>query len=79
MDHKNGIELALHKFDNSPTKLALAVGGTVLRQHIEHWLKAGKVPAERAPDVALASGVPLELLCPDTNWAAVRLIPKVSV
>jgi len=72
MDQKTGIELALEKFENSPTKLAKAVGGTVIRQHIEHWLKVGKVPAEKAPDVMLASGVSVEKLCPDTNWGAVR-------
>lgn len=72
MEQKTGIELALEKFDNSPTKLAQAVEGSVIRQHVEHWLKAGRVPADKAPDVMVASGIPVELLCPDTNWAAVR-------
>lgn len=72
MDNKTGIELALEKFDNSPTKLATAVGGSVVRQHIEHWVKAGKVPADKAPDVMIASGIPVDLLCPDTNWEVVR-------
>lgn len=78
MNQKSGIELALEKFENSPTKLANAVGGTVVRQHVEHWLKAGKVPADKAPDVEAATGVQVELLCPDTNWAVVRgtAIPK---
>jgi hypothetical protein len=74
MEKKTGIELALEKFDNSPTKLAHAIEGSVIRQHVEHWLKAGKVPAEKAPDVMVASGVAVELLCPDTNWAAVRAV-----
>jgi hypothetical protein len=72
METKTGIELALEKFENSPTKLATAVGGNVIRQHVEHWLKAKRVPADKAPDVMLASGVPVDLLCPDTNWDAVR-------
>jgi hypothetical protein len=72
MQHKTGIEQALEKFDNSPTKLAQAIGGTVIRQHIEHWLKAGKVPADKAPDVMVASGISVDLLCPEANWAAVR-------
>lgn len=72
MEQKSGIELALEKFDNSPTKLALAVGGSVIRQHVEHWLKAKKVPAEKAPDVMVASGISVDLLCPDANWDAVR-------
>lgn len=72
MQHKTGIEQALEKFDNSPTKLANAIGGTVIRQHIEHWLKAGKVPAEKAPNVEAATGIPAESLCPDTDWALIR-------
>ena len=72
MESKTGIELALEKFDNSPTKLANAVGGSVIRQHVEHWLKAKKVPADKAPDVMVASGVMVDLLSPDTNWEAVR-------
>lgn len=72
MEQKTGIELALEKFDKSPSKLAQAVGGSVLRQHIEHWLKTGRVPAEKAPDVMLASGISVDLLCPDANWDAVR-------
>lgn len=73
METKTGIELALEKFENSPTKLATAInGGSVMRQHVEHWLKSGRVPADKAPDVMIASGVPVDLLCPETNWAAVR-------
>lgn len=72
MAEKTGIELAIERFDNSPTKLARAVGGTTIRQHVEHWLKAGKVPADKAPDVMAATGIPVEELCPDTNWAVVR-------
>jgi len=72
MEQKTGIELALEKFENSPTKLAQAVGGSVIRQHVEHWLKAGRVPADKAPDVMVASGVDVDLLCPETNWRAVR-------
>lgn len=77
MEQKKGIELALEKFDNSPTKLAQAVGGSVIRQHIEHWLKSGRVPAEKAPDVMAATGVAVDLLCPDTNWSAVREMSEI--
>ena len=72
MDQKTGIQLALEKFDNSPTKLAAAVGNGVIRQHVEHWLKSGKVPAEKAPAVMVATGVSVDLLCPGTDWDAVR-------
>lgn len=69
---ETGIQKALDKFDGSPTKLAEAVGGNVLRQHVEHWVKAGVVPAARAPDVEAATGIPVEALNPSVNWAVVR-------
>lgn len=75
MEQQTGIGLALEKFENSPTKLANAIGGTVLRQHVEHWLKAGRVPADKAPDVEAATGISVEMLCPETNWSVVRGIP----
>lgn len=78
IEQKTGIQKALDKFDNSPTKLANAVGNKVLRQHVEHWLKSGRVPADKAPDVERVTGVPCELLSPDTNWAVVRGAPIQS-
>lgn len=69
---QSGIQQACDLFQGSPSRLANAIGGTVLRQHVEHWIKVGRVPADKAPDVEAASGVPVELLCPDTNWAVVR-------
>jgi DNA-binding transcriptional regulator YdaS (Cro superfamily) len=79
MESKTGIELAVEKFDNSPSKLAQAMGGEILRQHVEHWLKAGKVPAGKAPDVMLATGISVDLLCPDTNWTAVRAMQVATM
>lgn len=75
MEQQTGIGLALEKFENSPTKLANAIGGTVLRQHVEHWIKAGRVPADKAPDVEAATGISVEMLCPETNWSVVRGMP----
>ena len=73
MEQKTGIELAVERFGGSPTKLANAIiGGTVLRQHVEHWLKAGKVPADKAPEVEIATGVPCESLCPGVRWDILR-------
>lgn len=69
---QTGIQKALDRFQGSPSMLAQAIGGSVIRQHIEHWVKTGRVPADKAPDVMLASGISVEQLCPDTNWAAVR-------
>lgn len=69
---QTGIQKALDLFHGSPSRLANAIGGSVIRQHIEHWLKTGRVPADKAPDVMLATGISVDLLCPDTNWDAVR-------
>jgi len=81
MEQKTGIELAMERFDGSPTKLANAIGGSVLRQHVEHWIKAGKVPADKAPEVEIATGIPCEALCPGVRWDVLRkttaaLIPQ---
>lgn len=74
----SGIEQALEKFGGSPSKLAAAIDGEVkvTRQHVEHWRKTGKVPADKAPDVQRVSGVPVELLCPGVNWGVVRGEPQ---
>lgn len=72
METQSGIEQALEKFDKSPTKLANAVGGNVIRQHVEHWMRAKRVPADKAPDVERATGIPCEILCPGVNWAVLR-------
>lgn len=72
MENKTGIQRAVDSFDGSPSKLADAVGRGVLRQHVEHWLKVGRVSAERCPDVFAATGVPCEQLNDKVNWALVR-------
>ncbi len=78
MTQKTGIEQALEKYEGSPTKLAEAIGGNVIRQHVEHWLKSGVVPAAKAPDVALATGITVDLLNPSVNWDAVRNMPQAA-
>jgi len=75
MSQVTGIQRAVEKFE-TPAKLAEAVGNGVLRQHVEHWLKAGRVSAERAPEVAAVSGVPLEDLNDRVNWSLVRVKPS---
>lgn len=69
-----GIEQALEKFEGSPSKLAAALDGgiKVTRQHVEHWRKVGKVPADKAPEVERVTGIPVELLCPGVAWGVVR-------
>ena len=72
MNQQTGITQAVAKFDNSPSRLAAAIGKPVLRQHIEHWLKAGRVPAERCAEVSSVTGIPLERLNDKVNWSLVR-------
>lgn len=68
MANKNGIQRAVEMFGGSPTRLAEAVGNGVLRQHIEHWLKSGRVSSEKAPEVAAATGIDIKDLNDTTNW-----------
>ena len=79
MQQPSGIELAV-QLKGSPAKLAEAVGNGVLRQHVEHWLKTGRVSAEKAPDVSAATGIAIEQLNDKVNWALVRKTraPKVA-
>ena len=72
MGHKTGIQRAVELFDGSPTKLAAAVGNGVIRQHVEHWLKTGRVSSEKCAHVSLATGISVELLNPQEDWAAIR-------
>ena len=63
-----GIELALSKFDDSPTKMAQAIGCGVLRQHVEYWRDKSKaVPAEHCKAVNSLTDVPLWDLRP-ADW-----------
>lgn len=65
----------------SQTALAAAIndstGKRIKTAHIYHWLKAGGVPAEHAPDIYAVTSergepVPVDKLCPSVNWDAVR-------
>jgi hypothetical protein len=67
MSAVSGVKRAVDRFDGSPTKMAAALGGDVLRQHVEHWLKVGRVPPEHAPAVTAKTSVPLWELRPD-DW-----------
>lgn len=67
MDHQTPIQRALAVFENSPTKLARALGGDVKRQHVEHWLKSGSVPTEHCRPISDLTGVPCWDFRPD-DW-----------
>lgn len=70
MAKKTGIQRAVAQCSGSPTRLAELIGDGVLRQHVEHWLKAGRVPPERAHAVNRVSGVSIRDLCPDV-WQSI--------
>lgn len=72
MANKTGIQRAVDSFEGSPSKLAKAVGHGVLRQHVEHWLKTGRVSAEKCPVVFAATGIACEDLNDQVNWELVR-------
>ena len=69
MNQQTGIAEAVAKFENSPSKLAKAVGNGVLRQHVEHWLKAGRVSPERCPEVSATTGIACSELNDKVDWA----------
>ncbi len=50
------------------------IGGRVLRQHVEYWIKAGRVPAEHCPSIERITGgaVTCEELNDRVDWAAIR-------
>lgn len=67
-DPKAAVRRAIHSIDkNSPTAVARALGHGMKRQHIEHWFKVGRVPADRVALLAQVSGVPVWELCPN-DW-----------
>lgn len=74
METKLGIELALEKFEDSPTRLAVAIGGGVTRQNVEHWLKSKRVPSDHCPAIEAATNgmVRCEDLRPDVAWGVLR-------
>lgn len=72
MSAVSGIQKAVEHFEGSPTRMAAAVGDGVLRQHIEHWLKVGRVPAEHcvAVERATSGKVTRKDLRPE-DWRAI--------
>lgn len=53
---KESVSIALSHFGDSPTRLALAIGGKVKRQNVEHWARAGSVPVEYCAAVERLTG-----------------------
>lgn len=69
-----GLKAALAEFQNSPSLLAAAIGGSVKRQNIEQWIRAGRVPPLQCHSVerAMRGAVTCEQLCDSTTrWARI--------
>lgn len=76
-DQATPVHRAIAKFDNSPTRMAAAIdpsGERVKRQHVEHWLKSGRVPTEHCRAVHDLTGVPCWEFRPDDWW---RIWPEL--
>lgn len=73
---KTGIERALAVFDNSPTKLAAAMGNGTSRQNIELWVKSGRVPPEHCQIIKTLTNVPLKALNSRMDWASLFISGK---
>lgn len=58
---------AIEACTGSQSELARRMGAPYCQQHISHWLKAGKVPAEHVRRIVKASSgaVAAHDLCPD--------------
>lgn len=52
---QSAIQRAVGSFDGSPSKLARAMGASVKRQNVEHWLRTGSVPVEHCAALELAT------------------------
>lgn len=75
MANNSGIQEAV-ALKGSPTKLAEAVGNKCQRQHVEHWLKNGRVSVEFAPHVAAATGIALERLNDRMDWSLASAVQR---
>lgn len=64
---KTGIERAVDCFEGSPTRFAAEMDDGTSRQNVEHWLRAGRVPAEHCRRAAEIGNVDLWDLRP-TDW-----------
>lgn len=62
------VQRAFAVFDSSPTRMAAAIGGGVLRQSVEHWVKSDRIPTEHCRSVQELTGVMCWELRPDDWW-----------
>lgn len=72
---KEALEAAIAACEGqSATALAARIGGRVVRQNVEYWLKVGRVPAEHCPAIerAVMGAVKCEELCPGVAWEVLR-------
>lgn len=74
---QEALQMAFEILGDSASAMALAIGGDLKRQNVEHWIKVGRVPAAYAPSIEDATTkagrrITCEQLCPDVRWSVVR-------
>jgi DNA-binding transcriptional regulator YdaS (Cro superfamily) len=62
-----------HVLDNSQVRASIAQTLGVTQQTLTNWKQRG-IPADRCPDIELATGIKCEILRPDVNWAVLRKV-----
>lgn len=73
--YTEALHRALAEFENSPTAMAQAIGGSVQRQHVEYWVRVGYVPDEQHPGLERVTEgrVTCEQLARTPNrWSRIR-------
>lgn len=66
-----------HPLDRPGVRALLGSELGVSTQAITNW-KAGRIPADRCPDIEALTGIKCEELRPDVNWAVLRKKPLSS-
>ena len=74
MEHKPAIDRVVEFFDGSTTKVAIAIGGKVVRQNVDHWVKTKRIPSDFCPQIEQATGglVRCEDMRPDVAWSVIE-------
>ena len=80
MEHKPAIDRVVEFFDGSTTKVAIAIGGKVVRQNVDHWVKTKRIPSDFCPQIEQATNglVRCEDMRPDVAWSVLRQSPELA-
>ena len=77
MTPDEALSTAIDVCGGTPSALAQALGGGLVRQNVEHWIAAKAVPAKHCPSIereTVKRGKPVrcEDLNPDVDWSVLR-------